>query len=169
MAHLKTLATKRNTRERLQGKLALVRMLYERGYAKDDILELFRFIDWVLTLPEELEEDFTRAVEEYEEAVKMPYVTSVERVGRKKGVQQGMQQGMQQGTLSGMREAVIEVLETRFGTIPPALVSAIAAVDDQPNLKRLLKEAVLTPSPEAFQQLLKTKKDLKSVKDRTED
>lgn len=33
--------------ERLQGKIALVRMLYERGYTKEDILELFRFIDWV--------------------------------------------------------------------------------------------------------------------------
>jgi len=153
MAHLKTLATRHDPTERLHGKLALVRMLYERGYAKGDILELFRFIDWVLALPEELDEAFTRAVEEYEEAVKMPYMTSVERVGKKKG----MQQGMRQGTIRGTREAVLDVLDTRFGIIPPALVSAINAMEDQSNLKRLLKEAVLTPSPEAFQRLLETR------------
>ena len=142
MAHLKTLATRHDARERLHAKLALVRMLYERGYGKGDILELFRFIDWVLTLPEELEEDFSRAVEDYEEVVKMPYVTSVERVG------------MKRGSVLRSREAVLDVLAARFGEIPAALVSAINAMDDQPKLKRLHKQAVLIPSPEAFQRLL---------------
>ena len=59
MAHLQTIATRQDAKKRLQSKLALVRMLYERGYSKQDILELFRFIDWVLVLPEELENDFS--------------------------------------------------------------------------------------------------------------
>jgi hypothetical protein len=74
----------------------------------------------------------------------MPYVTSVERVG------------IRRGAVRSSREAVIQVLETRFGEVPAALISAINAMDDQARLKRALKEAVLTQSPEAFQRLLET-------------
>ena len=158
MAHLKTLATKRDATQRLHGKLALVRMLYERGYAKADILGLFRFIDWVLTLPEELEKHFTRAVEEYEEAVKMPYVTSVERVGRKIGQEigeklgekRGEKRGEKKGIIRGSREAILEILKTRFDSIPESLTDAVNALEDPGYLKDLLKDAVTTPSLEAF-------------------
>jgi hypothetical protein len=36
--------------------VGLIMCLYRRGYDKQDILELFRFIDWLLELPEGLEE-----------------------------------------------------------------------------------------------------------------
>ena len=55
MAHLQARATCRHPQGRLQRKLRLIRRLYERGYARQDVLELFRFIDWVLTLPAGLE------------------------------------------------------------------------------------------------------------------
>jgi len=55
MAHLQARATRRDPEGRLQWKLHLIRRLYERGYARQDVLELFRFIDWVLTLPDGLE------------------------------------------------------------------------------------------------------------------
>jgi len=57
-AHLQSHATRRRLNQRLEGKLQLVRRLYERGYARDDVLELFRFLDWVLTLPPALEARF---------------------------------------------------------------------------------------------------------------
>jgi len=152
MAHLQTHATRRRPNERLQSKLALVRMLYQRGYAKQDILELFRFIDWVLILPEELETAFAQGVIEYEETAKMPYVTSVERVGIKKGIQQGIQQG----ELNTLREALIEVLNARFDELPASLISAINAVADPVALKKLLKLSITTPSPEAFEKSIQT-------------
>ena len=49
MAQLQARATRRDPEGRLQGKLRLIRRLYERGYARQDVLELLRFIDWVLT------------------------------------------------------------------------------------------------------------------------
>ena len=58
MAHLKALATKRKGRERLQWKINLVKALYERGYKRKEIFELFRFIDWVLALNPALEQIF---------------------------------------------------------------------------------------------------------------
>ena len=58
MAHLRTKATHRNPESRLQWKLSLTRRLFERGYNRQDILGLFRFIDWVMVLPNELEHEF---------------------------------------------------------------------------------------------------------------
>ncbi|WP_295544018.1 hypothetical protein, partial [uncultured Thiohalocapsa sp.] len=45
--------------ETLKGwKFRLIRLMYERGYERALILELFRLIDWMIRLPEALEADF---------------------------------------------------------------------------------------------------------------
>ena len=56
MAHLKALETRKDHSLRKQWKTELTRLLYERGYSRTGIINLYRFIDWVLTLPEVLEE-----------------------------------------------------------------------------------------------------------------
>ena len=89
MAHLQGRATRRDPEGRLQSKLRLVRRLYERGYARQDVLELFRFIDWVLTLPAGLEARFQAELVQLEGERQMPYITSIERMGIEKGKQQG--------------------------------------------------------------------------------
>ena len=66
-----------------------VRNLYERGLERRDIAELFRFIDWVMDLPEELTEQVYEEVQRLETEARMRYVTSIERMGIKKGIQQG--------------------------------------------------------------------------------
>ena len=43
MAHLKALATLHDPSSRLNWKLRLVKMLYVRGFSRQDVLELFRF------------------------------------------------------------------------------------------------------------------------------
>jgi hypothetical protein len=53
-AHLQAQATRQNPEDRLKWKLRLVKGLYERGYDREGILELFRVIDWVMALPFEL-------------------------------------------------------------------------------------------------------------------
>ncbi len=58
MAHLKTKATRGDAAERLAWKVRLVRQLYERGYEREEVLELFRFIDWLLVLPVEMTQSF---------------------------------------------------------------------------------------------------------------
>ncbi|MGH9767033.1 MAG: hypothetical protein ACREAB_06305, partial [Blastocatellia bacterium] len=44
MAHLRTLETKRDARQRLEWKLTLTKMLYERGYDERTVIDLFRFL-----------------------------------------------------------------------------------------------------------------------------
>ncbi len=93
MAHLKTQATRKNPQERFHWKLRLVRQLYEKGYPRNDVIQLFRFIDWVMALPEELERKLDRKIEELEEERQMQYVTGIERRATQRGVKEGIQQG----------------------------------------------------------------------------
>jgi hypothetical protein len=78
MAHLKAQATRQDRQERKEWKLAITRRLYEKGYGREDVLNLFGFIDWVMSLPEELEQEFWQEVIQLEEEQRMPYITSVE-------------------------------------------------------------------------------------------
>jgi hypothetical protein len=142
MAHLRTKATHRNPERRLNWKLSLVRELYSRGLTREDILKLFRFIDWVMVLPEELGRSFKEEVRRYEEAQRMRYVTSIERMA----IQEGM---LQQG-----REDVIEILQIRFGEVPSSIVEVINGIDDSSVLKTLFRRAIAIASVEEFQQFL---------------
>lgn len=111
MAHLKAQELgKGKEAERKQWKLNLVRMLYDRGYERKDILELFRFIDWLMVLPEDMGKDFWDELKNIEKDKKMPYVTSVERIG----IEKGMQKGIQQGEMLVIKR----LLSHRFGQIP---------------------------------------------------
>jgi hypothetical protein len=87
-------------------KLHLVRLMYRRGYAREQVLELFRVIDWLLQLPAELEIEFEQALMALEEEEKMPYITSIERMG--------MERGMQQGEAA----VLIRQLRRKFGELP---------------------------------------------------
>jgi len=81
MAHLRTLETRRDVRQRLEWKLILTKMLYERGYDERTVIDLFRFLDWLMFLPENLQLEYRAELERYEEDKKMPYVTTIERMG----------------------------------------------------------------------------------------
>ena len=150
MAHLKTQDTRHDDEGRKGWKLYLVRRLYERGYQRKDVIGLFCFIDWIMRLSEEMEESFWAEMRQYEEDKKMEYVTSVERIGIKKGIQQGIQQGM----LKTAREALIDILEVRFDVVPQTVIKAIMEIDEPELLKRLHKRAATVTSPEEFSQVM---------------
>lgn len=129
MAHCKTQETKHNPELRRYWKFSLIRRLYERGYARQDVLNLFHFIDWLMQLPEPLEERFWQELWELEAAKKMTYVTSVERYAEKRGLAKGLEQGREEGREEGLEkglEAVvrllIRLLEYRFGQIPEEMI-----------------------------------------------
>jgi hypothetical protein len=88
MAHLKAQEMKIKDQERKNWKLQLVRGLYDRSYNRRQILDLFKFIDWIIVLPEGLSESFWNDLKTYEEDRKMTYVTSVEKIGFKRGEQE---------------------------------------------------------------------------------
>lgn len=121
LAHAGTRATANDLRARLDQKFSLTRRLFERGYSRDQIVGLYRFIDWVMLLPAELETEYDQRVDAYQEEHKMEYLSSMERRamerGRQAGILEGMQQGMQQGELSGRAATVVRQLARRLGML----------------------------------------------------
>jgi hypothetical protein len=71
----------------------LFRSLYRRGWKAEQIRHLYDFIDWVVDLPEELDDKLWEEMREYEEEINMPYVNSAERYGIKKGITKGRRAG----------------------------------------------------------------------------
>ena len=138
MAHLSTLETAGNPPLRLQSKLSLVRGLYERGYTRSQILDLFRLIEWMMVLPEPLEGNFRQELKRDREERRMPYITGFER----------------DGMVINARESVIDVLETRFEAVPSELSNSLEEIKDITVLKRLLKQSITIGSVEEFERLL---------------
>lgn len=138
LAHLAAQETRRSATRRRQVKLALTRRLYERGYSRERVLSLFRFIDWLLELPGTEETAFWREVQAYEEEQTMPYITSVERMGLKRGLERGREEGREEGT----REALRRVIRARFRSVPATLEQRIASAD-QATLDQLIERAVV--------------------------
>ena len=68
----------------------------------------------------------------------MPYVTSFERDAK----------------LETTREDVIDILETRFSSVPDTLRNSILAINDLALLKRLHKRAITVNSVQEFEELL---------------
>ena len=90
-AHLTAQATKgkASQQRRRKQKYILTTLLYERGWTEQQIIDLYRFIDWVLTLPPELEEAFRQDLETYERGKNMPYLSTIERMGEARGEARG--------------------------------------------------------------------------------
>ena len=84
-AQIESLRTAGDPEGRFRAKWQLVRSLYRAGYNADDVRELFRLIDWMMHLREDLEQRFRVELTEFEEQMKMPYVTSVERLAKAEG------------------------------------------------------------------------------------
>lgn len=122
MAHLAALQTKSDRLERKQQKLSLVRRLYQQGFEREDVLNLLAFVDWVLTLPSDLEGEFLFEVEQLEAEQRMQYVTSFERSGIRLGLLEGIELG----------------LKLRFGTVGLSLLPSISTIEDVEQLRAIL-------------------------------
>ena len=141
MAHLKALETRTDDPSRYRWKLTLVKRLYERHYSRQDVLELFRFIDWIITLPEGLELQFVHDLITFEGEQQMPYVTSVERLGIEKGRQEGLLEGIEVG------------LKLKFGATGLALLPEIRKIQDVTVLEAILKGLETAAELEALRRL----------------
>ncbi|MFB6358023.1 MAG: hypothetical protein ABEJ96_03165, partial [Thiohalorhabdaceae bacterium] len=93
--------------ERQAWKFRLVRNLYDRGYSREVILELFRIIDWLVQLPEGLEKQFLAQAHELEEEAKMPFVAPAEKIWKAEGKEEGKQEGE--------AAALLRQMERKFG------------------------------------------------------
>ena len=126
--------------ERKQQKLVLVRRLYEQGFEREDIINLFGFIDRMLSLPIELEQEFWQEIRNFEESKRMQYITSVERIGFQKGIEQSQNQIKQV-----LLKSISLGLKLKFGETDQNLLAEIEAIQDTSVLETIL-EAIDTAS-----------------------
>ncbi len=144
MAHLKTQDTRKDNQDRKQWKMALTRSLYNGGFTRQQILDIYWFIDWVMHLPTEIAEQFDRELQDFEKEKKMTYVTTMERRGIEKGRQEEL------------REDIKDVLDERFGECSYAIIEALSMLEDVTQLRALHRLAVRIESLAAFQKHLQS-------------
>ncbi len=150
MAHLETQATRENPHARKQAKSELARRLYELGsYDEKEMRALLSFLDWMMRLPNKLEEEYWQDIQSYERSYRMPYVMSIERISEERGMQRGIQigeergiqigeeRGIQIGEVKGMVEGIALVLELKFGEEGLSLLPEIRQLHDLSLLKKL--------------------------------
>ena len=153
MAHLKAQETRGDVGARGEWRFSLLRRLYERGHQRADILNLYRFLDWVLELPEAAERRFVERVMCYEKEKRMPHMTSIERFGIEKGLEKGLEKGIEKGVEKGIRQSVLRVVERRFGSLSAAQRACVEAISGE-RLVGLLEAAATATSLDAFAGLL---------------
>ncbi|HWJ96303.1 MAG TPA: DUF4351 domain-containing protein [Telluria sp.] len=117
-AHLLTQQTRHQNVKRHDAKWRLARLLYERDWDKQRIVDLFAIIDWMMNLPSELQHQLLTNIVQLERERKMPYLNSFERLGLEKGRAEGREEGREEGRKQALSELISVQLTERFGELP---------------------------------------------------
>jgi hypothetical protein len=149
LAHVKAMETRRNAESRWTWKVRLIKGLYERGLDREEIRRLFRLIDWIMALPKGLDRKFWLEIEKFEEARKMPYITSVERLGMEKGKKEGKKEGRKEG----LRQGIEIALKTKFGEQGCKVLDNLRDIDDDALLGRILERILTARSLDELRQI----------------
>ena len=139
-------------------KVSLIKELYKRGYDREKILQLYKFIDWIFVLPKEATERFHEEIKKYEEEKKMTYITTAERIGIKKGIEIGIQQGIEKGIQKGIQKGALlkaqemlqNTLTIKFGDLPEDIKAQITQINDLDKINALFEIAIRTDSLDEF-------------------
>jgi hypothetical protein len=111
LAQLYAIQTRDDPIGRKTRKLRLLKALLKRKWTDDEIRELFRLIDWIMSLPDDLELLFQDEIIAFEKESGVEYITSFERVGIRKGIERGIEQGIERGIEQGIERGIEQGIE----------------------------------------------------------
>jgi hypothetical protein len=148
LAHLKVMEAKGEVNKKYLVKRELTLLLRERGYSREQTYSLLRFLDWLIRLPEELEQKLDDEIEEITEEKHMPYVTHWERRGEKRGRKEGVKEGL--------LEAVIRQLDRKLGKLDAEVKTRIEKLSVA-RLKKLVEDLLDFSQPDDLERWLKRK------------
>jgi hypothetical protein len=132
-AHVLTQQTRGQHVTRHAAKWRLARLLYDRDWDRQRIIDLFNVIDWMMRIPKPLQAKLMTDIADLERNYRMPYVSSFERLGRKEGRKEGR------------REVLEEQLNTRFGPLSPSIHERISNASAA-ELRRWSKAVLNAPT-----------------------
>ncbi len=101
-----------------------------------------------MSLPEALEQEFWRELQNFQEEQRMPYITSVERIGFQRGLEQGLEQMRQV-----LKEGIELVLEMKFGSSGLNLLPEISEIQDIDQLRTIHAALKTVNSVEELRQI----------------
>ena len=165
-AHLGTQQHRHNPQQLKDFRLELTVRFSNEGYSPLEIRQLHRLIDWLMPLPDGLKIQFRNQLQQRLPDKSMPHITLFEELalkeglkeglekGLEKGIQKGLVEGLEKGILQNGREAILDVLDTRFGQVPDSVRERVNALGSEPTLKTLLRRAARASSLEEFQATL---------------
>ena len=172
-AYLKTMETQGDNFKRYQWKKKFVATLYQLGFAHKTLYNLFRFIEWMMELPDELENKLYQEVNEMKGEQAMSFIIFPEKKWREEGVKEGLKQGIKQGIqkgiqkgiqegelkgfIRGRQEAIQVALEIKFQNVDKKILDMIKKVKSLDALEYLLEQAKLIKDLESFKKVLKEK------------
>ena len=125
-AHILTSKTRKKHQERYEAKLLLIKILYQRHWDKQRVINLLTVVDWLMTLPAWLDTKVWQEIETIEEHKNMKYITSIERIGIAKG--------RVEGRVEGESKLLKRQLERRFGALPAWAIELLSNANE-PSLE----------------------------------
>jgi hypothetical protein len=75
--------------------------------------------------------------------------------GKAEGKAEGEREGAERGQIVGKRDDILDILTSRFGTIPPGTPDQVSRLTDLASLRSLVIEAATTDSLESFSRSLR--------------
>jgi hypothetical protein len=137
LAQLKALETRRSPAERYAWKIRLVKGLYERRMDPEDVRWLFVFIDWVLELPESLEDLFKRENDAFRQEKHMPFLDIYDRTAVRTYLLRGIEVGLKLKFGAEGLELMPELREIRDHVLLEKVLDRIETADSPADLRRV--------------------------------
>jgi len=138
LAAKRNLQSREDEEKRFSFKRELARLMLDKGYGREEILHVFRFLDGVLALTSLEQEKIIYDEFLSQEVKEVAYVTNFERLAR----------------LREACESVVEVLEVKFGSVAKDLQTKLEQIQEKELLRQLLRQATLASSLDDFKKNL---------------
>lgn len=166
LAHLKSIETHGDPDARGEWKFRLVKGLYDRGWTKVQIVQLFRIIDWVLTLPPVQARVFARNLDAYSKEKQVELLSPTYRFIRNEALNEGRAEGLAEGLAKGLAEGLAEGLAKAVGTLHKAVEITLKVRFGESGLELMPRIHQITdvPALEAFLDAIEAASDLDTLR-----
>ena len=128
-AFLKTLEVEGDAQETYRWKKVFLLELYRLGMLRETVRKLYKFIDWIMRLPKEMETQLYYDLKTIEEKNVMPHLTTAERIGMEKGME-------------ALQRIVSTIITAKFGENGRPLAERATQVENLASLEELSKKII---------------------------